>query len=218
MKTISPGIYLVLNPSMEKEKLLEKLKEALYGGICMVQIWNNWPDGFRVPEKMELIRAIAKIVSGYNVPVLINEEWELLHQPELDGVHFDQVPEDFQKIKKVLKRKFIAGITCENNLKIIQWAEEEGMDYISFCSMFPSTSVQSCEIVKPETVRKAREITKKPIFLSGGITTENLNDLKELNFDGVAVISGILNADSPETAARKYNEVLQNRANKQETI
>ncbi len=208
MKTINPGIYLVLNPVLEKEQLLDKLKQALDGGICMVQIWNNWPAGYTLPEKQEIIRAVARVVSGHNVPVLINEEWELLHQPELDGVHFDQTPEDFEKIKKTLKRRFVAGITCENNLEIIQWAEDHGLDYISFCSMFPSPSVQSCEIVRPETVRKAREITQKPIFLSGGITTENLNELKDLHFQGVAVISGILNAESPEAAAREYNEAF----------
>jgi thiamine-phosphate pyrophosphorylase len=208
MKTINPGIYLVLNPAINKEELLEKLKQALQGGISMLQIWNNWPDGFTLPQKQELIRSIVRIVRGYNVPVLINEEWQLLHQIELDGVHFDTKPDDFKQIKKVLKRKFIAGITCENNLDTIRWAEEQGLDYISFCSMFPSSSVQSCEIVRPETVKKAKEITDKPIFLSGGINHDNLNELNHLEFEGIAVISGILNAVNPEKAARTYRNLL----------
>jgi thiamine-phosphate pyrophosphorylase len=208
MKTINSGVYLVLNPAIEENVLLKKLNKALYGGISIVQIWNNWQNGTGLPEKLEIIRSVVNMVRGFNLPVLINEEWELLHQSELDGVHFDSVPQNFEQIKQKLKRNFLAGITCQNDLELIRWADEHGLDYVSFCSMFPSSSVQSCEIVQPETVRKAREITQMPIFLSGGITQENLNDLKDLNFDGVAVISGILNADSPELAVRNYNKAL----------
>jgi thiamine-phosphate pyrophosphorylase len=63
--------------------------------------------------------------------------------------------------------------------------------------------------VQPDSIRKAREISNMPIFLSGGINQENLGKLKALPFNGIAVISGILNEDDPESAAKKYKEKLQ---------
>lgn len=207
-KMITRGVYLVLNPSMDKPKLLHKLKEALEGGVRMVQVWNNWPASFSLSDKQDLIRTILHITSAYKVPLLINEEWELLKDTELAGVHFDKIPEDYEAIKFEIKRAFICGITCSNDLEVIHWAGQNQLDYISFCAMFPSISAGSCEIVRPETVKKAREITQIPFFLSGGITTENMVALKELDFAGVAVISGILNAASPQKSASAYTHAL----------
>lgn len=204
------GIYLVLDPSMDKETLLHKLKEALEGGVSIVQIWNNWPASFNLLPKQDLIQAILQVAAAYHVPVLINEEWELLIGTGLAGIHFDKIPEDYEAIKADIKRDFICGITCSNSLEVVHWAEHNQLDYVSFCSMYPSGSVDSCEIVRPETVKKARDITQIPFFLSGGITAENLVTLKELDFAGVAVISGILSAASPKESASAYKSALTN--------
>lgn len=215
-KKVTGGVYLVLNPAIEKPVLLEKLEQALNGGVTVLQIWNNWPATFSMAEKRELISSISKLASSYHVPVLINEEWELLKDTQLDGVHFDKIPENYAQIKREIGRGFIAGLTCSNELSCIRWADENGLDYISFCSLFPSNSVDSCEIVRPETIRKAREITGMPLFLSGGISLNKMPALKEFDFNGVAVISGILNAESPRKAAASYKNAL-NKRNK-ETI
>lgn len=207
---ITGGVYLVLDPGMEKTVLLRKLKEALEGGVRVLQVWNNWPESVGFSAKKDLIHAILEIAAPYSVPVLVNEEWELLKDTPLAGVHFDEIPEDYQRMKAEVGRDFICGITCGNNLEVIRWAEQNRAHYISFCAMFPSPSAGSCEIVSSETVKKARKITQIPFFLSGGITTENLGNLHELDFAGVAVISGILNAPSPKQSASAYIHALNN--------
>jgi thiamine-phosphate pyrophosphorylase len=204
---ITGGIYLVLDPAMKKVRLLSQLSLALSGGLAVVQIWNNWLPG---TDKLSLIEAVAKLCQPYNVPLLINEDWQLLPQsPFLQGVHFDQIPADFAAIKMVIDKPFIAGITCSGDLDLVTWADENGLDYVSFCSMFPSPSAGSCDIVMPATVRQARSITRLPLFVSGGITTENILSLKkEIDFDGVAVISGILSADDPALKVQQYKNAL----------
>jgi thiamine-phosphate pyrophosphorylase len=207
---ITGGVYLVLDPGMDRAALLHKLKEALEGGARVLQVWNNWSPSFDLPAKQDLIRAIGAVASAYQVPLLINEEWELLKNTELAGVHFDKIPEDYEAIKSEVNRDFICGITCSNDLEAVRWAEQNRVDYISFCAMFPSVSAGSCEIVSPETVRKAREITQIPFFLSGGITIKNLGLLEGLDFAGVAVISGILSSASPQKATSDYIQALHN--------
>lgn len=207
-RRIKGGVYLVIDPAMDQELLLAKVSQALEGGVQVLQIWNHWPEHFGLADKQGLVEAILKISSQFNVPVLINEEWELLKHTGLDGVHFDSIPKDYEHIQKDIGRPFISGITCSNDLAVIEWAEQHDFDYVSFCSMFPSSSVDSCEIVRPKTVQKAREITQMPLFLSGGITTGNLASLKELDFNGVAVISGILSSDSPQASAASYQNAL----------
>jgi thiamine-phosphate pyrophosphorylase len=204
---ITGGIYLVINPAMERDLLLGRLATALTGGIQVIQIWNNWLPG---ANKLGLIEDVYRLCQPYGVPVLINQEWVLLCESRyLDGVHFDDIPLDYELIKQDIGRPFIAGITCSGNLDKVRWAEQNGLHYISFCSMFPSPSAGHCDIVMPATVKAARLFTAMPIFVSGGITPQNIISLKkETPFDGVAVISGIMSADRPEQKVKQYQDAL----------
>ncbi|WP_345954908.1 thiamine phosphate synthase [Mucilaginibacter sp. PAMB04168] len=204
---ITGGVYLVLDPAMPESLLLQKLEAALHGGLSALQIWNNWTEG---TDKFKLIEAIAALCSPYDVPLFINEDWQLLMTTSfIDGVHFDTIPANYNSIIASVGRPFMAGITCSGDLDTVRWANEQQLDYVSFCAMFPSPSAGTCDIVMPATVRHARSITTIPIFVSGGITPSNLVTLKkETPFDGVAVISGILSADEPQQQVQTYKDAL----------
>ncbi|MBN7811209.1 thiamine phosphate synthase [Algoriphagus sp. H41] len=205
------GIYLVLDPAKGEKALLSSLRQALEGGVGLVQIWNHWPEAFSQKDKTELSKKIQAVAAEFAVPVLINQDWELALEAELDGVHFDHIPEKWGLIQAKLEAKLI-GITVGNDLDLVRWAEENRLSYISFCSVFPSSSVDTCELVQPESIQKAREITTLPIFLSGGIRPENISQLGGYSFEGVAVISGILGAEDPKQAAQAYLHQLKTKA------
>jgi len=213
-QTITGGLYLVIDPSMDKQILFQKLDSALTAGIDVLQIWNHWRSADRLMEKIKLVNAVCDLAHRYHVPVLINEEWELMASTGLDGVHFDEMPgsRTLEQIRKRISRPILAGRTIGNETDPIRTAEKEGFNYISFCAMFPSSSADSCEIVRPESVSRARELTPLPLFISGGLTPRNLNLLASLPFDGVAIISGIMQRDSPATAIREYRNVLKQRS------
>ncbi len=202
---IRPGIYLVVDPSMDEQNLLEKLKLSLDKGISMVQIWDHFKDGEQVES---LIDEICSMCKPYHTPVFINNRWEYLKTTSLDGVHFDVIPENIDEIRKDTAPHALFGLTCENALDDVRWAAAHDMDYISFCSMFPSTSVSRCEIVRPGTVVEASKIFDKPIFLAGGINPTNLRELDQLKYDGIAVISGIMNSEEPGLAIDAYHKIL----------
>ncbi|MGO3181475.1 MAG: thiamine phosphate synthase [Aequorivita sp.] len=202
-KAIKAGIYLVIDPSLEESVLMEKLQTILPRKIAAVQIWDNFkPDR----DIVEIIDKIYFLFAQHQIPVLINNQWELLKEIELDGVHFDAIPSNFNEIRKEIKKDLIFGLTCENDLADVKWAAEEGIDYISFCSMFPSSSAGDCEIVAHETVKEASRIFKNPLFLAGGIYPKNIKELDGLEYDGIAVISGIMNSENPDRAIDEYLE------------
>ncbi|MCH5596594.1 thiamine phosphate synthase [Niabella ginsengisoli] len=169
--------------------------------IVAIQIW----DHFKQEQcPLTLINEVCEISHSFSIPVFINNKWELFKTTKLDGVHFDEIPEDLELIKKQIDRNFLWGLTCNNDLTTVRWAADNNADYISFCSMFPSLSANSCELVVFDTIKEAKTIFKKPVFLAGGITPENIRELKELDFTGVAVISGIMKSDDPVTAVEAY--------------
>lgn len=207
-QTIGKGIYLVVDPSMEKKQLLTKLQQAVKQHIVAVQVWDNLE---YVENTDELLANIIVTCKQAEVPVLINNRWELLLKLDFDGIHFDAIPENIDLIKSKLGYEIITGITCNNDLSVVQWANDHELDYISFCSMFPSPTANSCELVSFETVRRTPSITSLPIFLAGGIRPGNIGELKTLDYSGVAVVSGVMSSDNPAEAINLYHEKLNER-------
>ncbi len=201
IKQINGGVYLVVNPADNEEILFSKLKRIVEAEIAAVQIWDNFSGK---TNQVSFIDKVCIICHQKGIPVLINNQWQLLNLSKADGVHFDEHPEDIDVIRKIVNRKCIMGITVNNDLSLVQWANDNSFDYISFCSIFPSTTSNSCQLVKFETITKARTITQMPIFLAGGIQPENIYQLNNLDYDGVAVVSGIMSADDPFEKANKY--------------
>src|SRR5438132_11736540 len=103
-RKIEGGLYLVIDPSMDKELLFSKLEKVLKEKIAAVQIWDHWKEDV---EKKPVIAKIASLCHSNNIPVLMNNDWQLLKEFPIDGVHFDEVPENLEDIKKNLKKEFI---------------------------------------------------------------------------------------------------------------
>ena len=201
------GVYLVIDPKQSWQLLLQKLEAALKGGIQVVQIWDHWSDGISRDLKKEFANDVKTLAHRFEVPVLMHDDWQFASEAGLDGVHFDTAPDNIDEVKAQLRDHYI-GLTVGNDLQQIRWADKMGLSYISFCAVFPSPSVDSCEIVDQENIKAARQITDLPIFLSGGITKDNLSHLQMLAFEGIAVISGVLSAPDPEEAVVAYLQEL----------
>ena len=201
------GIYLVADPSMPEETLLTRLEEAVKtGGICAVQLWDHWTGE---NDRHTVITRVLSLCGSESVPVLINNDWALLKEYPFDGVHFDSLPDRSPgSIREEIGRRVIIGVTLGNDLGLLDSPEAEGLDYISFCSVFPSASAGACELISPETVMKARSATELPVFLSGGIDPMTIPRLEGWPFEGVAVISGIMGSDRPAEAVAAMNSSL----------
>ncbi|MDF2552723.1 MAG: thiamine phosphate synthase [Chryseobacterium sp.] len=204
-QTVQSGIYLIIDPSMDEEILFSKLNLIAKEKISAIQIWDNFKEDQNIEE---LLLKIYEIASSNNIPLIINNLWKYLKQIPLNGIHFDEIPKNFNEIKNEINRDFIVGITCNNESSTIKYAEENQFDYISFCSMFSSKTANSCELVNFETVQKVKNIFNGKIFLAGGIDLNNLKNLDELNYDGIAVVSGIMSAENPSESIKNYHQKI----------
>jgi thiamine-phosphate pyrophosphorylase len=214
-RKIRGGLYLVVDPAPGIVSLLPKIEAALEGGVDVIQLWNNWSSSeYHKP----LIEQVCRLAHAHKVCVLINEHWSWLKHSPLDGVHFDSIPSDWEAIKRAISRPFIAGITCGNDQQNVTWAIENSLDYISFCSMFPSSTANSCELVNPESIKKARASSNITIFVSGGITLEHIPLLDSTIIDGIAVVSGIMKAEDPKHTSKQFKQIFYQNRNHNENI
>ena len=200
------GLYLVVDPALPLEELLDKVEIALENGVNLVQIWNNWPTGISIEEKVVLIARLYELTSKHKIPLLINENLELEPFIKVDGFHLDTIPNNFNKNN--FGNNYLFGLTCSNDLEVIKKAVANNIDYISFCAVFPSQSAIDCELVSLETIKNARAITKLPFFVSGGINHKTINNLKQYPIQGIAVISGIMKANDIAKTTKKYAQKI----------
>ena len=204
--SISGGIYLVVDPAMQEGELFRKLEQAMENNeIAAVQVWDNFS---HLIDPEQLIQQICHLCHLKKIPVLINNSWELLKNTDADGLHLDEILKNFQDIKTEINQDMIVGITCNNDLSVVEWANENQLDYISFCSIFTSSTSNSCDLVDFKAIKEARKMTTMPIFLAGGINKQNVADLKGLDFDGIAVISGIMASANPKRATEEFGTAL----------
>lgn len=202
------GLYIVVNPKQDETELFEKLEVALKEGVAAIQLYNGWPTHYSHENKIDLTSKISTLCKSYNTPFFINNEWELLKEVDMDGVHFDQLPENWLDKKASIMRPIDTGLTMTNDLSILENIKKLEIDYLSFCAMFPSASVGDCEIVNPKNVEKTLKTVNIPVFISGGITPENITQFKNISISGVAVISGVMNNEFPAKAISEYKKEL----------
>lgn len=207
---VRSGLYIIINPSMHEETLLSKLKSILKAEIDLIQIWDNFSSE---KQAIELTQKLHSLCQKKGVPLILNNQWELLQKTKADGIHFDQIPSNFEAIKNAINRPFICGITCNNDISSVNWAENHRIDYISFCSLFPSSTSNSCELVDFATVKAAKNITNMPIYLAGGISPNKMPVLQSLPYDGIAVVSGVMDAKDPLEAINQYTTHLKSKTN-----
>src|SRR5690606_13128607 len=204
-KEILKGVYIVIDPLMDMDDILFRLVEIRNENIAAVQIWDN-PKADKIEPV--LIEKIIELFSHTSTPVLINNKWAMLKQFALDGVHFDKLPNNFEEIQDQVPKAFLKGLTLQNDLTEVSLFKQLDFDYLSFCSLFPSSTATQCEIVSFETIEKCRELTAKPIFLAGGIDLENIALIKHLPANGIAVVSSIMNDAHPLQKLKQFNKLL----------
>jgi len=199
------GLYLIVDPAMPHNKLLGIVEDALKGGVDILQLWAHWRHGYAIPKLAKILLGLA---TEYDVPLIINNDLELAKETDAHGLHVDSYNVTPAEIRKILGKQSIVGYTMGNNLEKLKWAETVGADYVSFCAVFPTSSVTTCEIVPLNSIRLAKSTTNLQVFASGGINLSNAHLVLEAGADGIAIISAILKARDPEQAARSFKEII----------
>lgn len=200
------GLYLIVDLSMPEQKLIRAVEGAVKGGVQIVQIWNATKAGEQ--STLRICDRIGSVVDKVRVPLIVNNDLSLAKRVDADGVHLDEFNTSANDARKLLGADAIVGYTCGTNQDMVRKAESLGADYISFCAVFPSPSVDSCEIVPLDSVRHAKQVISIPVFASGGITLENAHLVLEAGADGLAIASSILHAENPEAKARAFRQTI----------
>lgn len=182
------------------------VEKSILGGANIVQLREkNSTDA----EIIELGRRILLITRKYGVPLIINDSPRLAKEIGADGVHLGGYDTTIKHARALLGRQAIIGLSCYGEIERGLMAESEGADYAVFGTPYYTPTKPDRKPTPFEIVREAKaKITRIPIFVIGGITTENVKDVLDTGVDGIAAITSVFGQPDPQSAARSLVDII----------
>ncbi|WP_409288440.1 thiamine phosphate synthase [Peribacillus sp. SCS-37] len=177
------------------------LLEAISGGITLFQYREKGLGALLDQEKKDMARKLQKICRESCIPFIVNDDINLALELDADGVHIGQKDESASSVRKRIGSK-ILGVSV-HTLEEAQSALDHGADYLGIGPVFPTHTKLDAEPVQGTSLLKSLHVAgiTIPIVGIGGITCHNARQVICEGADGIAVISAISLAVSPENAA-----------------
>jgi len=206
LQSVDYSLYLVTDRGLARGRTtLEIVKAAVYGGASVVQLREKDCSTREFIEQAYRIKAFLK---DHGVPLIINDRLDVAQAVKADGVHLGQSDMPLGLAKEILSNSMIIGISAESLQDAIE-AEKGGADYLGVSPIYATpTKTDTAPPLGLAELKKIRKAVKLPLVGIGGLSKENAADVIRSGADGVAVVSAIVAADDPETAARELRHEI----------
>ena len=199
-------LYAITDRSwLNGRTLYSQVEEALEGGATFLQLREkNLDDGHFLEEAREL-QALCRR-SG--VPFIVNDNVDLALAMGADGIHVGQSDMEAGDVRKLLGPDKILGVSAQTVEQALL-AEQRGADYLGVGAVFPTGSKDDADDVSRETLKAICSAVSIPVVAIGGISQNNVMQLKGSGICGIAVISAIFAQKDIKAAAMKLRELTQ---------
>ncbi len=196
-------LYAVTDRHWLKDETLEnQVEKALQGGATFLQLREkSLDDDIFLAEAKE----IQKLCKKYQVPFVINDNVDIALAIDADGVHVGQSDMEALDVRKRLGPDKIIGVSAQNVQQALL-AQKHGADYLGVGAVFPTGSKDDAEDVSFETLKTICQAVDIPVIAIGGITKENVSELKGSGICGIAVISAIFAQKDIKAATKELKK------------
>lgn len=196
-------LYAVTDRHWTGEKTLyQQTEEAILGGTTLVQIREKeLNDADFEKEALEL----QSLCKKYKVPFIVNDNVALAKKINADGVHVGQEDMNAFEVRKLLGPDKILGVSAQTVEEAIH-AEKQGADYLGVGAVFPTGTKSDAIDVSFSTLQAICKAVKIPVVAIGGITKDNLCQLKGSGIAGISVISALFAQKDIKAAAEELKK------------
>jgi thiamine-phosphate pyrophosphorylase len=143
---------------------------------------------------------------GATVKLIMDDRADLCLAAQYDGLHVGQDDLPAESARRIIGPARWLGVSTHNTEQLAE-AGKTSADYLAIGPIFATSSKADTDpVVGLEGLRRARELTSKPMVAIGGITRANARSVIEAGADAVAVISDLLR--DPRKSAEEFLRVL----------
>ena len=187
----------------DEEAFFQQIEAAVRGGAAIVQLREkHLEDGAFLAEA----RRFADPCRRLGAVSIINDRADIALAAGADGVHVGQSDLEAGRARALLGPHKIVGVSAHSRSEARR-AREAGADYLGCGAAFLTGTKADAKPIPRETIRAVTAEAGIPVVAIGGVSRENILELKGLGLSGVAVVSGIFGQEDVERAARELLEL-----------
>lgn len=198
-----PCLCLVTDRNVTSGDLVERVTEAVLGGVDLVQLREKDLSDERL---LELAGTLLEAIRG-RAKLIVNESAEVALAAGAQGIQLGEAGPPVSEARKTLGSDALIGRSV-HSLQSATQAKADGADFLLVGTMFASRSHPGEAPSGPGLMREVSADTRVPLIGIGGITPENAGEVIKAGASGVAVITNILAAQDPQAAAAKLKEAI----------
>ena len=188
---------------LQGRTLTEVTEQAILGGVTCVQLREK---ELSAEEILQEAIAMQKLCAAHHVPLIINDSVEICLRSGASGVHVGQKDQNAREARKLLGPDKILGVSAATVAEAIR-AEQDGADYIGCGAVFSTSTKTNTRPVDHALLSAICAAVSIPVVAIGGVTLENVPQLKGAGVAGIAVVSAIFAQDDPAEAAKALNRL-----------
>ena len=183
----------------DEDAFLAQVEDAVDGGATFVQLREKHLNDEAFLAEAERFVALCRrkgVVSN------INDNVGIAAKTGADGVHVGQEDLAAGRVRQLLGPDKIIGVSAHTVEEALA-AQAAGADYLGTGAAFVTGTKTDAKPISRETIRAICAAVDIPVVAIGGITRDNILELKGCGLDGVAVVSALFAQKDVKAAAEE---------------
>lgn len=206
MKKFDPSLYFITDSAnCTAEEFLCRVEEALKGGATLLQLREK---NRSTREYIGLAEKVHAIARRYNVPLIIDDRVDVALAIDAEGVHLGAEDMPIAAARRLMGKSKIVGATAKTVSRAKE-SYEQGADYLGVGAIYPTTTKVKTVLTSTDTLRDICSAVPIPTNAIGGLNKGNIDVLAGIPIAGICIVSAIMKADDPKTAAEELKAKAQ---------
>ena len=185
--------------SADEADFWRRVSEAMEGGAQVVQLREKHLSHEAMLRAAERFVALCRKCGAVSI---INDDVEAAVASGADGVHVGQEDLEAGRTRELLGPDKLIGVSAHSVEEALA-AQAAGADYLGVGAAFVTGTKTDAKPISRETIRAITAAVDIPVVAIGGISRDNILELKNCGLDGVAVVSALFAQADVKAAAEE---------------
>ena len=147
-------------------------------------------------------RILAPLLEKLGLPLILNDYPDLVAPSGAAGCHLGQDDLGVPEARKILGSSVLLGLSTHSPCQALA-GQALGADYLGFGPLYATGTKPDYSPIGPEKVREIAGKVSLPVFCIGGLNPDRVAETARYGAQRVCVVSHLLLAPDPTTAARE---------------
>ncbi|AIG65518.1 thiamine phosphate synthase [Weissella tructae] len=202
-----------------KADALTRMKDIIASGITAFQYRDKGTTWESSAERVSYVQELRDYAKHQGVPFIINDDVALALAVGADGIHVGQNDMKLEDFLQMIPTDMYVGLSI-NTLTEMQDVLNPRIDYLGLGPIYPTlTKKDATPSIGVPAIPAYLDVNRLglPIVGIGGISLDNMAELKTAGLDGVAVISLLTEAPDLARTLTEMTHIWENTSNGTDT-